>query len=537
MPKLATLLETEGRTVDQGTGAFERLRRRRDRRRRNRRIGSALVAMVVTLATVGYAFVAFHRQSEPQPVSEITVQNVGELGVSWSTHAATGFTPTVIGNELWLIGWNSDTSPSFYDIEALPLGCQLDTGGCQPRVVASLGGDFNRTLLIGDSSVYTGAGQNQAGLIGGGGAGSKLRASITAFPKSCDIGPCAALWKGTIGAAGQRDYLTPVAAIGPMVYAVPSRGGSLFAFATTCDRKPCPPVWRSPALSPPTQGSGSVFVYSKAGIEAFAAGCWNDHGGGCRPVWIGRLDGISAPAHLAAPQVVGDVVLASDAKGISAFPVGCHGSCAPTWTASVPGGPGFPLVVSDGLVIAAASGGPDLYAFPFSCAPGRCKPKWVAHVDGGVGFQPTVVDGDVLVAAVLGDTLSTYPESCSSTCEPDRVIQLPDSIVYPPEVSNDLVYVSGIEGVTVFPDGCADPCAPVFHWKVPTGGPQASPLVVRDRLLLQGDFVLYDLEPGAGAAPPRPAAGSWIWLGPAILTLVIASVIVSAIRRRRMFTL
>src|SRR5262245_47421343 len=244
MPDLGAILERESRTVGQEPGALERVRVLRNRRRRNRRVGSALLALTLTLGALGYAWTVFHEQGRQIPADAITIGNVGDLHVAWSKETATG-TAAVSGNEVWTASWGNQQKATSYRMEASPLDCSLGAVGCVPRPVATLGLDFNGSILFGADTVFTGAGPAPRlfGIGVPGETNSKLPGSISAYPRSCPVDPCAALWKGAIGAAGHHDYLTPIAEFGSRVYATTTKGGALFAFSAKCPRQTCRPIW------------------------------------------------------------------------------------------------------------------------------------------------------------------------------------------------------------------------------------------------------------------------------------------------------
>ena len=65
MPSVAELLEREGQTVDLEPGNFERLIQRRDRKARNRRIATAMLAIVIALASFAVLMRAFRTAERP----------------------------------------------------------------------------------------------------------------------------------------------------------------------------------------------------------------------------------------------------------------------------------------------------------------------------------------------------------------------------------------------------------------------------------------------------------------------------------------
>jgi hypothetical protein len=190
------------------------------------------------------------------------------------------------------------------------------------------------------------------------------------------------------------------------------------------------------------------------------------------------------------------------------------------------------------MMLTAARGGSDLYAFSIDCpGTGRgeiCEPAWVGHADEGVGFPPLVAGGNVIVANTLGNTLTAFPVSCTGACAPVWSVPLEDSVTLAPVASGDLVFVPGLVSVTAFPSACPAPCGQVFRWDLPEGGPQASPLVDGDSLIVAGANTMYALRLGA-AAPEAETSRSWA--GPsAVFPLIVAGalfILIATVRRRR----
>jgi Tol biopolymer transport system component len=65
MPSVAELLEREGRTVDLEPDSFERLIRRRDREARNRRMGAAVLAIIIAIASFAALVRSFGSAERP----------------------------------------------------------------------------------------------------------------------------------------------------------------------------------------------------------------------------------------------------------------------------------------------------------------------------------------------------------------------------------------------------------------------------------------------------------------------------------------
>jgi hypothetical protein len=61
------------------SGAYDGFLQRRSRKRRNERIGAFVLAFVIAAGSVAAAVAAFHRASEPKPVSTIDPANVAHL--------------------------------------------------------------------------------------------------------------------------------------------------------------------------------------------------------------------------------------------------------------------------------------------------------------------------------------------------------------------------------------------------------------------------------------------------------------------------
>jgi hypothetical protein len=525
MPDLATILERESRTVGLEAGAFERVRRLRERRQRNRRIGAAFLALVVAMGALGYAWTVLRREDSHVSIDQITVDNVNTLGTAWSVKAASEFDPEIRGDTVWTIGWGSQVGGSRYVIQSVPLDCNSEPAGCAPRVIATPGPSFNfeKALLIGSTSVYAGGGPDLAGVVGSSGAGSQIPATVTAYPQSCDQQPCPPLWRGSIGPTTNHEWLTPEEEFGNRLFATTTRAPMLVAFDTSCARRICPPVWTSGRVGLPTLAGDIVVARMTTSLSAFDRSCWTERGPLCPPVWTVRLDPARHPLALPQPQIVGDLVLSSDPHGIVAVPIRCPNDCSPRWMAPIAGGSGFPLVVSEGLVIGAAEGGSDLYAFPLACH-GRCDPQWTAHVDSGVGFEPTVSGDVVTVTSALAASMSAFPLGCEGTCSPDWVASLPDSVLYRPTAANGLIYVSGTQDLSVFSESCPVSCRPVSIQSLPGGAPVGSAIVQGNTLLvIDSSFEGLAFQPGIGGSLQRPA-GDRPSLPVAAITLVVVVV-------------
>src|SRR5262249_7486373 len=239
---------------------------------------------------------------------------------------------------------------------------------------------------------------------------------IDAFPRACGSGPCRPTWTSPKGDV--RMY--PVEEVDGIVYV--ARGNMLLAFAGSCGQAVCDPIWSARGVGAPTIAEGQALVRTRAGVRAYASACWDRRGPSCRPIWTGRTQSPSRGTGTVAgqpqalgtgselpptPNVAEGHVIVSDDRSVYSFASGCRGACHPAWTGPVPGGPGFAPVVAGGMVLEAAQGGSDLYAFPLNCPGGgpTCRPTWTGHTDEGVGFQPLIADRYIVVAGVLGSSL------------------------------------------------------------------------------------------------------------------------------------
>jgi hypothetical protein len=534
MPELASILEREGDTVDLEPGGYDRLLRRHDRRRRNRRIGSALLAFAIAATTIGYAYAVFHRGTEPIPMNQITSRNVGRLGLAWSAGSiSTGDegSPTVRDGIVYAAVGAGGVQTGFADIQAFPAQCSATGGSCHPEWTTSRPVENGHSrIVVGERSVYALATAVSAPPPG------FNSYQIDAYPRSCGADRCRPIWTTPTVNVSQAGGMSPIAEIDGILYV--RVGSTLRAYAPSCGRSVCEPIWTGRNVGPPTIVNRRAVVRTSSGVAAFASACWVARGPACQAIWTAHIHLEAPPSQLPPPVVANGRVLLDDARGVLAFPIDCEGSCSPDWHANVPSGPGFEPVVANGMMFSAANGGSDLYAFSIDCpeasGAGTCDPAWVGHTDEGVGFAPLVVDGRVVVASSFGNSLTAFPVSCAGECATAWSAQLDDSITFAPTASNDLVLVSGLGSVSAFAAACAAPCDPIFHWDVPEGTPETSPIVEGDSLIIVGGSTMYALRLGA-AAPEAETSRSWAGQT-AIVPLAVAVaalVMVAATRRRR----
>src|SRR5262245_31758645 len=157
MPELATILDRESRTVELDPGHYDRLLRRRDRRRRNRRIGSALLAVVLTTVTIGYAVILLHGQTDRVPMDRITSRNVARLGLAWiaSARASTGSpgSPTIRDGIVYVDAGAEGPGA----IMGFPLSCAGSDGSCSPTWSTRTPHELTGTVFD-EQHVYVGEG-------------------------------------------------------------------------------------------------------------------------------------------------------------------------------------------------------------------------------------------------------------------------------------------------------------------------------------------------------------------------------------------
>jgi len=222
----------------------------------------------------------------------------------------------------------------------------------------------------------------------------------------------------------------------------------------------------------------------------------------------------------AAPDVGGAYVAAFDASGKK----GCSGTptiCVPMWTTiGVPastGNPGSPAVAGGVLYIADGS----LYAFDAagsaSCTgtPKTCAPLWTAAMPGGgpTTGAPAVADGMVYVATTYSGLYAfgaAGSANCSTgatgkTCAPLWNAPAPYSSEGTPAVANGVVYVTTTGGLAAFAAGAgscpgtaaATTCTVAPLWTSATGGPTdstSSPAVANGVVYVTGDGGIYGYD-------------------------------------------
>jgi hypothetical protein len=532
MPDLATILERQSLRVDPRPQGLDRLRRRRDRRQRNRRIGAATLALAITAAAIGYTYAIFVRQDQPLPMDHITSGNVGLLGLAWSAedvHPGGAGTPTVADGRVF-IDQGSGTIRSYsVSCPGSPEPC---AAGAYP---ASQMTTSHNGFVVGRHEVY-------ASWSGGGSAfaaATMHRNVIDVFDRSCATAECSVRWRSISNF--HRGGISAIAEVGHRMYALMG-DDTLAAFAPSCGHVVCQPAWTARAVSVPSSTGDEMIVRGAHGVAAYASRCWEARGPSCRAIWSGAVTRLDVSSGLPpTPVIADDHVVAADPTGIVTFPLDCSGVCVPEWRASLPGGSAFEPVASGGSVFAVAADTADLFTFPIGCdaLDGVCDPTWVGHPSTGAGFAPVVGDGYVFTASELDRTLTAFPVTCVRDCAPAWTAQLEGGILFPPEVSGDLVYVSDLEGVSALDVRCEDPCTPTFRWDLPgvTWTPQSAPVIAGDSLLVVGGNRLFTLRLGAGTAATaaRGEADRISWLILFGIGVAGVTVMVARARRRRMF--
>lgn len=169
----------------------------------------------------------------------------------------------------------------------------------------------------------------------------------------------------------------------------------------------CDPLWSAPITgSAALAASGpSLYATNAAGVAAYATGP-GVSGPDRQPAWTAAVPGASAPALTPAADATALLVGADDGL-LRAYPAdGCGApTCAPTWTATLGGDLGAP-VVANGIAFVASSDG-HAYALPASgCGASTCAPLWSGTVPGTP--QSVIVARGHLVVRTTTGTLAAY---------------------------------------------------------------------------------------------------------------------------------
>jgi outer membrane protein assembly factor BamB len=173
-----------------------RFDRYRSHKRRNQRIGAALVAAALTIATILFVTGGFDRGQAPSPAGPvITPSNVGTLRLQWSarldgavpgqlTDQQTLPYPPTLANGAVYVGTQNGTLYSF------PASCGSPGADCPPNWVAHLQGAAVYAPTVADDRVFV---ATDAG-------------KLYAFPTDC-ASSCSPAWVGNVG---RQFYASPL---------------------------------------------------------------------------------------------------------------------------------------------------------------------------------------------------------------------------------------------------------------------------------------------------------------------------------------
>ena len=479
------------------SGAYDGFLQRRSRKRRNERIGAFVLAFVIAAGSVAAAVAAFHRASEPKPVSTIDPANVAHL------HE--------IGNDV--------TFPQE--------GFRMATG--------------DGILAVGTSPFRGRRGQ------------------LIAYPFPCgDAGvACAPLWRADLDGAGSPVVANGVVYVtglrGQTLYAFPTDCRS--------NGKRCSPLWTAKVgptswITPPLVGSDGptnrVYVGTASAVLGFDVGCG---GGGrtCSPAWVARTtQPVRAIAYSEGVLYAGTGKPGTpdtrDVGSVTAFNASCS-SPAPEvparcvqWSRNV--GQVWDLAVDGSTLFVGTNGGPSgVQAFAIACvrAGGPCRPLWMGSTD--CCTQLTVANGTVFADDQTAHAYA-FPASCASdgsACDPvwtsSEILGQPFIDFSRPLVSGGLVFVGGDEGwIYSFPQTCEGACPPASRTFIPdqNGIPGIwDAVTLNDRLYVAAADGLHVFS--AEGTPSVSAAASAGGAPLFYLGVVLVAVLVLAVRflRRR----
>ncbi len=503
MNEYRSLLERVVRPVSMPEPAMERMLRRRDRKRRNQRVTAAIVALAVAAVAVGGVERAFRTTPRETPAA-IGPDNVADLRVAWSADVPdfAGGSPTVGGGLVLVRAGNDFTAgPGHARLYAFPTSCGAGGATCRPTWLGETGDEVG-SGAVGNGLVYVWGGDCT---LHAGGGGALCYGKLYAFSVACrtDGKACAPTWRAN-KPLHTSDQL--VAVPGAVI-----AGGAVFP--AWCSRTDCRPIWvdrRYDGSGPPVLDGDTLLMPENSGVSAYSVSCVVA-GGRCDPLWTYDRGGAIA-AYDGSVAVVGRRNLSL----LSGCPTD-GSACAPTWTATPPGGgsfqPGcstFSLSVSAQAVYvtwaapgylcgSAPSNRLTLSAYPLDCRTdgGVCEPRWTATF----GFlSPAVADGGN-VYVTSGGKLYAFPEACrGQPCEPRWTADGTGT----PVAENGLVFVASGEELLAYAADCGSggaTCDPV--WRATVGaGAHWPPVIVGDALYLtvDGRVSAYTVDGGAPGA-------------------------------------
>lgn len=475
--------------------SFDRLIGLRDRRRRNQRIGSAVLALVLTVGAIGTLFYVFGATTKPQPAGPtITPSNVKNMSLSWIGQVdGWAGTPVVSDSTVYVSGYSEEKHRA--TLYAFPTSCSR--AQCDPTWTVSLGSRAGDTPAVADGVVYVAGGIRSSGML-------------FAFPASCGDGGavCEPIWTGRIGGEVPSNDLGPVVADG-VVYigsGGDSSGRHLFsAFPATCEKKICDPLWQVKLPLSPTS-------WAVVGDRVF----------------VGTASGDLSTENFSGPR-----------HGILfAFPRHCSDGCDPTWTWDSLGRIWDLAAGGNDLYVGTDAGylgdGPGLYRIHAYCATNwTCSPVWQANTKC---CTRVTVSGDLVVAHDEKWAVYAFPKECGLNpvpvrCEPTWTSIVTNPLYFgTPVIEDGLVWVgSGKDGsVSALPVSCSGYCLPL--WKGSAGDDVVGVAVADGKVFASSDG-LFVFAPRQGATTTHAKGGSSVWLSLALVT--IGAALLGAVYRRR----
>src|SRR5919106_372324 len=272
-----------------------------------------------------------------------------------------------------------------------------------------------------------------------------------AYSKACSD-PCKPVWMLDVAEGrGRPDRSTTTLALGDSVLVV-NVANRLAVVATDCGEggSACQPLWIADRIAGtsgyggPVIADGVVKVITNEGnapdnrqtAVAFELRC-RDDGEECSPLW--RADLGSGTAHVpgvavggvlyqqvgtrmfriadyleAYPFIAGDVVVVAHDGGVTAVPLACGDSCAPSWRAELGGYWPVEYADADVIVVARHLGGPKRVAvLPAKCAD-PCDPLWSAEMSDDLNGVES--DGTTVFVSD-GPSVLAFPTACTDPCQ------------------------------------------------------------------------------------------------------------------------
>jgi outer membrane protein assembly factor BamB len=532
MSELRDLLDREASRVAAPPDALDVVVRRVERRHRRQRLGTALVALAIAAAAIGYAVRMFNLV--PQATS-ITPDNVKDLKVAWKAQldgSASGSALNRIANPrapgmwpnpiLWAPAADANTvyvASASGTLFAYPTSCGSSGATCEPDWVASTGGGVRWAPTVSDGEVFV----------------ATTDGKVLAYPAGCGTGggSCPPDWIGTVTNWASS---SPVVS-GGIVYVGDHLSAQLFAFPVDCATGggSCSPLWVAQAGPPwsstglgpiPLVNENSEYAPVVAGGVVYALSITHDvyafDAATGAPLWIGPTDPADAGLEGRFNSVaVSDGFVFVGATGgpfheqqlpkLYAFRIGCATGgavCQPVWTAqSFEGGFAQP-VAADGVVYVGSfrnAGHGHVSAFPADCPArrGTCDPLWVGRAEDEANTYYPIVAGDHVftTSGILGST-DAFSVSCRGTCTPEwRTTQVPGQrlVTQMPLVSGELLFTANGSTIRAFDQNCGTggvACQPLWTWRVPSGIASTPTVIGGELVVVTSTGGVYALTPG-----------------------------------------